>query len=66
MKKFSKFREVNEKEIKSFKIKKYNAVIKQSGLTKYIAYIDGDKLDQFTTAKEAEQAIKDFIDLIGR
>lgn len=66
MKKFSKLREATEKEVKSFRIKKYNAVVKQSGLTKYIAYIDGDRLDQFTTAKEAEQAIKDFIDLIGR
>jgi len=51
--------------VKSFKVKKYNAVIKKVG-TKYIAYFDGDKLDDsFKTAKQAEQAIMDFSLLIG-
>lgn len=52
--------------VKSFKVKKYNAVIKKVG-SKYIAYLDGDKLDDsFTNAKQAEQAIMDFSLLIGK
>jgi hypothetical protein len=65
MLKFREFREATEKVVKSFKVKKYAAAVKQSG-SKYIAYLDGDKLDSFTTAKAAEQAIKDFVELMGR
>lgn len=65
MLKFREFREATEKVVKSFKVKKYEAVVKQSG-SKYIAYLDGDKLDSFGTARAAEQAIKDFVDLMGR
>lgn len=65
MMKFQEFREATEKVVKSFKVKKYEAVVKQSGL-KYIAYLDGDKLESFTTVKAAEQAIKDFVELMGR
>lgn len=65
MLKFQVFREATEKVVKSFKVKKYEAAVKQSG-SKYIAYLDGDKLDTFTTAKAAEQAIKDFIELMGK
>lgn len=65
MMKFLKFREATEKVVKSFKVKKYEAVVKHSG-SKYIAYLDGDRLDVFTTAKEAEQAIKDFVELMGK
>jgi hypothetical protein len=43
MLKFREFREATEKVVKSFKVKKYEAVVKQSG-SKYIAYLDGDKL----------------------
>jgi hypothetical protein len=65
MLKFREFRETTEKVVKSFKVKKYVAAVKQSG-SKYIAYLDGDKLDEFTTAKAAEQAIKDFVELMGK
>ena len=65
MLKFREFREATEKVVKSFKVKKYEAVVKQSG-SKYTAYLDGDKLDTFSTARAAEQAIKDFVDLMGR
>lgn len=65
MLKFREFREAAEKTVKSFKVKKYEAVVKQTG-SKFTAYLDGDKLDTFTTVKAAEQAIKDFVDLMGR
>lgn len=51
--------------VKSFKVKKYNAVVKKIG-SKYVAYLDGDKLDTFSTALAAEQAIMDFSELIGK
>ena len=57
-----------EQEVKKFKVgktKKYDAVVAQKG-KEFIAYIDGDKLDVFKTAKEAEKAIKDFTDLMGK
>ena len=65
MLKFQGFREATETVVKSFKVKKYEAAVKQSG-SKFIAYLDGDKLDTFTTAKAAEQAIKDFVELMGK
>jgi len=58
----------NATSVKTFKVgknKKYEAEVKKVGL-KYIAIIDGDELDKFNSAKEAEQAIKDFSELMGR
>lgn len=57
-----------QKEVKKFKVgktKKYDASVVQQG-DKFIGYIDGDKLDVFKSAKEAEKAIKDFTDLMGK
>ena len=50
---------------KTFKIGKYKAVIKKEG-SKHVAYLDGEKFDSFKNAKEAEKALKDFIDLLGK
>ncbi len=77
MRTFKQFREANlneaykpssgEKIIKQFKVgkDKFEAVISKKG-SKFISYIDGDMLDQFNTAKEAESAINDFVKLIGK
>ena len=57
-----------EKEIKSMKVgkgKKYPAVITKKG-SYFCAYIDGDKLDQFKSQKEAEKAIIDFTKLMDK
>ena len=57
-----------EKEIKSMKVgkkKKFPAVITKKG-SAFIAYIDGDKLDQFKNQKEAEKAIMDFTKLMDK
>lgn len=55
--------------IKSFEIgkgKNANKVeIKKEG-SKFVAYVDGDKLDSFRNAEEAEKAVKDFAKLMGR
>ena len=54
-----------EKVVKTFKVgKKSEAVITQKG-GKFIAYVDGDKLDEFKSAKEAEKSTKEFADLMG-
>ena len=73
---FSQFRQslneglklsAGEKEVKRFKVgkKKYEAVITKKA-NYFCAYIDGDKLDQFKSQKEAEKAIKDLTDLMGK
>lgn len=68
LKEASKFRtSAGEKEVKSFKVgkNKYDAVITQKG-NLFTAYIDGEKLDVFRSLKEAEKAIKEFTDLMGK
>lgn len=56
-----------EKQVKKFKVgkEKYDAVVAQKG-NSFVAYIDGDKLDTFKSAKEAEKAINDFTKLMGK
>jgi hypothetical protein len=56
-----------EKVVKTFKVgkKNYEAVVTQKGRL-FVAYIDGDQLDVFKTAKEAEAAAKEFTDLMGK
>ena len=57
-----------EKEGKSMKVgkgKKFPAIITKKG-SAFIAYIDGDKLDQFKNQKEAEKAIMDFTKLMDK
>jgi hypothetical protein len=57
-----------EKEVKSMKVgkgKKFPAVITKKG-SAFIAYIDGDKLDEFKSQKEAEKAIMDFTKLMDK
>lgn len=57
-----------EKEIKSMKVgkgKKYPAIITKKG-SAFVAYIDGDRLDQFKSQKEAEKAIEDFTKLMDK
>jgi hypothetical protein len=56
-----------EKQVKKFKVgkNKYDAVVTQKGKD-FIAYIDGDKLDVFKNAKDAEKAINDFTKLMGK
>jgi len=57
-----------EKELKTFKVgnkQKYGAVITQKGKL-FIAYVDGEQLDVFKSQKEAEKAVKEFTDLMGK
>jgi hypothetical protein len=55
--------------VKTFEIgkgKNANKVeIKKEG-SKFVAYVDGDKLDSFRSAQDAEEAVKDFAKLMGR
>jgi len=56
-----------EKVVKSFKVgkkKKYEAVITKKG-NFHCVYVDGDKLDEFKSIKDAEKAAKEFTDLMG-
>lgn len=55
-----------EKQVKTFKVGKgkYDAVVSKKG-NMFVAYIDGDKLDTFKSAKDAEKAINDFTKLMG-
>jgi len=51
--------------VKTFKIgKKSEAVITKVG-SKYSLHIDGEKLDDYKSAKEAEKSAKEFADLMG-
>jgi|TARA_B110000908_G_scaffold46977_1_gene57300 hypothetical protein len=57
-----------EKQVNAFKggkSKKVDIVISQKG-SKYIVYINGDKLDDsFKSPKDAEKSANDFIKLMG-
>lgn len=56
-----------EKLVKKFKVgkkKKYDTVIVKDK-SFFVVYLDGEKLDQFKSAKEAEKAAKEFTDLMG-
>tara|TARA_B100000287_G_scaffold427468_1_gene477157 strand:+ start:6057 stop:6293 length:237 start_codon:yes stop_codon:yes gene_type:complete len=56
-----------EKVVKTFKVgkkKKYEAVITKKG-NYHCVYVDGDKLDEFKSIKDAEKAAKEFTDLMG-
>ena len=58
----------SEKVVKQFKVgrkKKYDAVITKKG-SQFIGYIDGDKLDTFRNAKDAEKAMVDFTKLMEK
>jgi len=44
---------------------KHKAVIKKSG-SKFVATIDGDVLDKFESIKAAEEAIYQFVELMGQ
>lgn len=74
MKTFQSIRNLNEakapageKVVKKFKVgkAKYDAIITQKGKD-YIGYIDGDKLDVFKSAKEAEKSMVDFTKLMEK
>lgn len=56
-----------EKKVKEFKVGKSKtpAMITQKG-SKFVVYIDGEKLDTFKNAKEAENAANDFAKLMGK
>lgn len=58
---------INESTVDSFKVgsgsKKYPAEIKKEG-SKYVAYVDGDKLDEFKSEKDAKKGIEDFVELM--
>ena len=72
---FKKFRtditeaaeQINEKTVEKMKVgsgrKKYPAEIKKEG-SKYVAYVDGDKLDEFRSEKDAKKGIEDFVELM--
>ena len=59
--------QINEKTVEKMKVgsgsKKYPAEIKKEG-SKYVAYVDGDKLDEFKSEKEAKKGINDFVELM--
>jgi hypothetical protein len=75
MKDFKNFRsalnetasQINEKTVEKMKVgsgrKKYPAEIKKEG-SKYVAYVDGDKLDEFRSEKDAKKGIEDFVELM--
>jgi len=57
-----------EKVVKTLKLgskNKVEAVITKKG-SKFIAYVDGDKLDEFKSAKEAEKSMREIADLMGQ
>jgi hypothetical protein len=59
--------QINEKTVEKMKVgsgrKKYPAEIKKEG-SKYVAYVDGDKLDDFKSEKDAKKGIEDFVELM--
>ena len=59
--------QINEKSVEKMKVgsgrKKFPAEIKKEG-SKYVAYVDGDKLDDFKSEKEAKKGIEDFVELM--
>jgi len=52
-------------ENKPYKIGKYKAEIKKQG-NKFVAFLDGEKFDSFRSMRDAEKALKDFVDLLGK
>lgn len=61
---FKEFRvSLSESVVKSYKLGKYKAEVKKEG-SKFVAYLDGDKLDEFKSVRAAEGGLKDFIDLL--
>lgn len=57
---------INEKTVDKMKVGKGNklsAEIKKEG-SKYVAYVDGDMLDEFKSEKEAKKGIEDFVKLM--
>lgn len=70
MKDFKLFREqlelFQEQTVKKYKAGKGNKIeveIKKSG-NRFEAHVDGERLDSFKTQKEAEQGVKDFVELM--
>ena len=73
MKKFRNFRsalnetasQVNEKVVDSFTVgkDKLKAEIQKKG-SNYVAKVDGEKLDEFKSEKEARKGIDDFVKLM--
>lgn len=57
------FQEQTVKKYKTGKGNKINVEIKKSG-NRFEAHIDGERLDSFKTQKEAEQGVKDFVELM--
>lgn len=59
--------QINEKTVEKMQVgsgsKKYPAEIKKEG-SKYVAYVDGDKLDEFKSEKDAKKGIEDFVELM--
>lgn len=58
-------RQIDEETVDSFKVgsENYPAEIKKEG-SKYVAYVDGDELDEFKSEEEARQGIEDFVKLM--
>lgn len=68
MMKFKEFRQSlfeAATEGKPYKIGKYKAEIKKQG-NKFVAFLDGEQFDKFKSVKEAERALKDFVDLLDK
>lgn len=58
--------QINEKTVEKMKVgkgKKYSAEVKKEG-SKFVAYVDGDKLDDFKSEKDAKKGIEDFVKLM--
>lgn len=59
--------QIDEETVEKMKVgsgsKKYPAEIKKKG-SKYIAYIDGDELDEFKSEKDAKKGIENFVELM--
>jgi len=60
-------RSLEEKTVDSFQVgggrEKFPARIERKG-SKFIAYVDDEKLDEFKSEKEARAGIKDFVELM--
>jgi len=56
-----------EKKVKEFTVgkSKVDALITKKG-SKFMVYIDGTKLDEYKSEKEAEASAKEFADLMGK
>jgi len=60
-------RSLEEKTVDSFKVgggrEKFPARIERKG-SKFVAYVDDEKLDEFKSEKDARAGIKDFVELM--